>query len=182
MTLATLTDTQVKIIIACLGAAATILAVFITAALSRWSQATNRRRDHYASAVETLEAWSEYPYCVRRRTSDTPEELGRLANLGHDLQQQLRCHETWIATESRFVARAFREALEDITALVGPATKDAWNTGPITRAADMNLNGWGPGRETTPHVDRLRSAIACRFGWRRLARPFHFGVQRRDQH
>jgi hypothetical protein len=46
----------------------------------------------------------------------------------------------------------------------------------------MNLNGWGPGRETTPHVDRLRSAIACRFGWRRLARPFHFGVQRRDQH
>jgi hypothetical protein len=31
----------------------------------------------------------------------------------------------------------------------------------------MNLNGWGPG-DLLPIIDWVQSAIACRFGWRRL--------------
>lgn len=179
MILGALTDHQVNVVIGIAGAAATLGAVIVTAVLARWSDATNRRRDRYSAAVETLVAWCEYPYRVRRRTSDAVEELARLAELGHDLQQRLRCHETWIATESHFAARVFGETLDDISGLVAPATTEAWASPPVTAAAGMNLDGWGPGRSTIVRVERLRSAIECRFGWRRLCGPLHPGVQRR---
>ena len=45
-------------------------------------------------ATRQLVAYAEYPYRIRRRTSDDPEELGRLAKLGHDIQEALRYYET----------------------------------------------------------------------------------------
>jgi len=149
-----------------------LVGVIVTAAVSaiggRWAQATNRRRDAYAAAVKTLVAWAEYPYRIRRRTCDDPAELARLVGIGHDLQEQLRCHQTWIATESPWVAGIYREALAAITAQVAPACNDAWASQPITTGAGMNLDGWGP-HDILPSILRLQSAIACRFGWRRGA-------------
>jgi hypothetical protein len=37
----------------------------------------------------------------------------------------------------------------------------------ITMPAAMNLNSWGPG-DLLPIIEWVQSAIACRFGWRRL--------------
>lgn len=42
------------------------------------------RRDRYAQAVRTLIAWAEYPYRIRRRTSDEPATLTALADRGHE--------------------------------------------------------------------------------------------------
>jgi hypothetical protein len=158
----------VPVLIGLLGLAGVVITAAVSAISGRWAQATNRRRDAYAAAVKTMVAWAEYPYRIRRRTSDTPDELARLVGIGHDLQEQLRCHQTWITTESRWVAGIYREAMTAIAARVGPACNDAWASPPITTSADMNLGNWGPSG-LLPNIMRLQTAIACRFGWRRAA-------------
>ena len=139
-----------------------------TSFLGRWAEATNRRRDAYAGAIQALVAWVEYPYRIRRRTADDPGELARLANAGHDLQERLRCHQMWVTAESAYAGRGYRATLKRISSLVGPCCNEAWNTSPIVVAADMSLGQWGPGREAEPLLDALQVAITWRFGWRRL--------------
>jgi hypothetical protein len=168
----------VPLLVAFIGLTGVLAANTITMIAGRWTQATNRRRDAYAAAIATLVAWAEYPYRIRRRTSDDPAELARLAALGSDLQEQLRCHQTWIITESKWVATIYRQAITQVGTRVSPANRDAWTSPAITTPAAMNLNGWGPG-DLLPIIDWVQSAIACRFGWRRLVGVvgWHPGVQ-----
>jgi hypothetical protein len=71
----------VPLMVALIGFTGVLATVTITTVAGRWAQATNRRRDAYAAAIATLVAWAEYPYRIRRRTSDDPVELARLAGL-----------------------------------------------------------------------------------------------------
>jgi hypothetical protein len=174
----TVEKVSVPLAIATISLLSVIAGAAVTSVLGRWAEATNRRRQAYASAVEALVAWTEYPYRIRRRTSDSREELSRLANIGHDLQERLRCHQTWVSAESRRVGAQYRDALAHVSAHVGPACVDAWNTAPIQTAADMNLGGWGPSAQCGPVVDSLQTAITWRFGWRRIV-AFGLGLTRR---
>jgi hypothetical protein len=156
----------VPLIVALLGLTGVIITALVGLIGGRWAQATNRRRDAYAAAVKTLVALAEYPYRIRRRTSDDPDELARLVGIGHDLQEQLRCHQTWIITESRWVADIYRETIQAITDETAPASRAAWTSEPINTGSGMNLGDWGP-HDVLPSILRLQYAIACRFGWRR---------------
>jgi hypothetical protein len=144
-----------------------ILGALLGAAIGRWSEASNRRRDQYADAVRVLVRWAEYPYRIRRRTSDDPEELRRLTELGHDLQEQLQCHQTWIGAENRRAGRIYADAIAIIKTRTGNAAAEAWQTHPATTAAAMVLSDWGPG-SIDDVLATLNCAIANRFGWRRL--------------
>jgi hypothetical protein len=125
------------------------------------------RRDKYAAAVGHLAAWTEYPYRIRRRTSDDPETLTRLADLGHQLQIDSACHRGWIAGESQAVGDLYDTWLKNLqVAAAGPASQ-AWQEGPVTHAAGMNLNGFGP-RSAAPAVTAVEAALVYRFGLRRL--------------
>jgi len=117
-------------------------------------------------------AWLEYPYRIRRRTSDTAEELARLAGMGHDLQEQLRCHQTWIETESPRVAATYREALVTLGTLVGPACVEAWRTPPVSTAEGMVLGSWGPGAVGLTSITAVQQAARERFGFRRFVSVF----------
>lgn len=149
------------VLVAALTAAATML-------VTRAGEATNRRRDHYAHAVQTLVAWIEFPYRVRRRTDDTPATLKALVDLGHDLQERLACHQAWIATEHPQLADVYATTRATITTLVGPAIKEAWETRPADKLADMNLGGWGPAGPCHDAVTELQHKIEDRFGLRRI--------------
>lgn len=151
----------VPVVVATLTAAATL-------AVSRASEASNRRRDRYAQAVQTLVAWSELPYRVKRRTSDDPATIERLAGLAHDLQERLACHQAWIATDLPALADAYAAVRATISAAVGPALVDAWASPPVTTAAGMNLGAWGPAVECQAAVATLQHCIERRFGWRRF--------------
>lgn len=154
--------------VAIVGLIATLGAAAISFALGRWNDTSARRREGYSSATKELVAWAEYPYRIRRRTSDDAAELTRLANIGHELQEALRYRQTWITAENPWVATVFAEVRVDLAGLVGAACEDAWDSDPITNANDMNLNGWGP-KGVEAHLQRFESAVTFRFGWRRLA-------------
>ncbi|MFZ0128516.1 MAG: hypothetical protein WAL77_03735 [Candidatus Dormiibacterota bacterium] len=148
-------------------AAISLVGIALAAALSRWGDATNRRRTSYASAVETMVAWVEFPYRIRRRTSDAPEELARLADIGHGLQERLSCHAVWIGAECLALGEHYQQALVSIGQLVGAACNEAWRTPPIGSAADMVIGEWGPGRECRSIINEFQRAVFWRFGVRR---------------
>ncbi len=155
-----------------------ILGALFGAALGRWAEARNRRSEHYADAVRVLVRWVEYPYRVRRRTSNAPEELRRLAELGHDLQEELQCHHTWIQAESPRVGRTYANAIATIKSQTAAATADAWQAQPVASGSGMVLEGWGPD-SSAEVIETLNEAISGRFGWRRLL-PFHLPAARRE--
>jgi len=152
----------VPVVVAALTAIATML-------VTKAGEATNGRRDRYAQAVQTLVAWIEFPYRVRRRTSDDPETLAGLANVGHNLQESLACNEAWIATEYPKLARSYAQTRATVNAAVGPALIEAWESPPVTKATEMNLGPWGPARVCAKAIAELQNQVESRFGLRRLA-------------
>jgi len=146
-------------------------------ALGWWAEASARRRDGYSAAKRTLVKYREYCWRIRRRTSDEPEELRRLADIGHEIQEELAYQQLWTRAENAFVGRVFREVRSDLAAQLAPACNAAWAEPAITKPEDMVLGVWGPD-DLDAHLKRFESAVAVRFGWRRLlgAMHFHIGV------
>lgn len=144
-----------------------VIGGLITAAITGLRDSAAKRREGYAKAVKALVARVEYPYRVRRRTSDDPETLFELVKLGHDIQEQLASARIWVHTESSRVAQILEDAISRIDAAVAPATSDAWNQDPIMKASEMNLLGWGPNGQDQ-YIKRFGRAVEWRFGWRRL--------------
>ena len=148
---------------------AAVLGAIVSRAFARMSEAADRRRNRYAEAVQTLVAWTEYPYRVRRRADDDPATLTALANHGHDRQERLALHQAWIATEHPALANTYAEARATLNRLVSPLISDAWDHAPATRAAGMNLGGWGQSDECHEAIANVQTAIQNRFGARRIA-------------
>lgn len=94
------------------------------------------RRERYAQVVRCLVAWVEYPYRIRRRTSDDPATLTALADRGHALQEQLAESRAWVAAESRALSEVLDACIRDITTQVGPACVAAWQEPPSRRASE----------------------------------------------
>jgi len=153
--------------VALIGLAATLAAAAVSFSLGRWNDATARRREGYSAGTRELVAWVEYPYRIRRRTSDDLPVLSLLADLGHEHQENLRYRQTWIAAENRWVATVFTEVRSDLAAILGASCNDAWDSGPIRAAGDMTLGAWGP-KDVELHLERFENAVGFRFGWRRI--------------
>ena len=149
---------------------ATVVGAIATMVVTRASEASNRRRDRYSQALRTLVAWIEYPYRVRRRTDDDPATLTALADHGHELQERLAYHQARIATDHPNLARAYAGTRAMIDAVVGPAISEAWESNPVTKPTDMNLNGWGPGEECKREITNLQNEIQYCFGFRGFRR------------
>lgn len=133
--------------------------------------AAERRRE-YTAAARALTAWAEYPWRIRRRTSDQPEGLAALADRGHDLQETLADREAWCAAEHEVMGQLMAHLRTQLSVPVRPAIEKAWaETDLITEGADMNLSDKFI---VDSRADELRSCFsACvyeRFGARRLRR------------
>lgn len=150
------------ILLALFALAGTVLGVL----MGQWAAERQRRRDGYAAAVRTLIAWHEYPYRIRRRTDDTAATLQRLAEHGHELQEQLRYHQTWVTSESRGIGALYQAASSKVMAACAEPCRDAWDSPPATTPGAMKLNGWGP-PGLDAQIAALQGAIGNRFGWRR---------------
>jgi len=147
-----------------------VLGALLTAVAKNLRDNAVVRRDKYAAAIGHLAAWTEYPYRIRRRTSDDPETLTRLADLGHQLQIDSACHRGWIAGESQAVGDLYDAWLENVQAAAAAPASAAWQEGPVINAAGMVLNDFGP-PSAAPAVVAAEAALAYRFGLRRLMWP-----------
>jgi len=153
----------------------TILLAAITAFLSTsatlWatqiSKAVDRRRDRLALVMANLIAWIEFPYRIRRRTSDKPETLEELADEGHQMQQRFAADEAWIAAHQPKLLADYRSARREIGESVGQAATEAWSMGPVSSALEMNIGDWGPARACHPHLVKFEEAIKKRW-WQRF--------------
>lgn len=157
-----LTLVVIPVAVAVLTTAGTLL-------VTKAGDAAARRRDRYAQAVTTLVSWVEFPYRVRRRTDDEPATLTALADRGHDLQEQLACHQAWIACDTPALARAYAIARDLVGHEVGAALKEAWGLPPVIAPREMTLEGWGPAAACRQPVIDLEQEIQSHFGLRRLA-------------
>ncbi len=140
---------------------------------ARLRDAADRRRTRYAEIVQTLVAWVEFPYRIRRRVDDEPATLSALAALGHFLQEQLAGDQAWVLAENRRVGLAYLATRRSIGAAVGPAASAAWSLPPVSRPEEMILGNWGPGALASAEISKLEQEITHRFGWKRLQAAFH---------
>ncbi|MBF6543412.1 hypothetical protein [Nocardia brasiliensis] len=172
-----MSNTPSYLTIATLVLSSSVVGGLITAAVTGMRDAASKRRDGYATAVKALVARAEYPYRVRRRPDDKPTTLAELTTLGHDIQEQIAGARIWIQTENSRLATIFNDRLAKIDARVGPATSDAWQQPPISRAGQMVLAGWGPGNQDE-HICGFGEVVRWRFGWRRFVpkRPSTRGI------
>lgn len=128
------------------------------------------RRDNYAEAVAILLSWCEFPFIIRRRVDDLPATLQRLAEHGHELQERLARSEAWVTAESNAMGAKYTTLISDVKVAIGPLLNEAWETPPITAAAEMNLNGWGAEAcsRVRQQINEFRGQTSWRFGWRRI--------------
>jgi hypothetical protein len=144
-----------------------VASVLVGVVASSFLAAAETRRQGYAAAVGAVLAWAEYPYRIRRRTSDDAATLTAIANLGHDLQERRARCLAWVAGENTAVYEVFLLNMKYLDATLGTLAGDAWNTPPVGGASGMVLSGWGGGRLPQETVERLGCAIGFRTGWRR---------------
>lgn len=138
--------------------------------VGRLNVTAERRREHYAEAVAALVAWCEYPYVIRRRTSDDPATLERIANTGHELQERIARAQTWVGTEHPKMGEAYRRLVRSVKGQVGPIIEEAWRCEPVASAEDMVLNGWGREQcsDAMEQIEQFGTSASRRFGSRRL--------------
>lgn len=152
------------IYVAVIGGAGVVVGVFITGLMTRWNEDVARRRAGYADAVRALVAYRELPYRIRRRSSDSQEDLRRLADLGHDIQETLRYYRAWVRSENRWAGALLDDVVCRIATRIGPACREAWEMPPVKKASSMNLGDWGPGVEVDDEIGRFERGMLNRFG------------------
>jgi hypothetical protein len=144
-----------------------ILGGIVLGSLNRREEARAHRQEFYAEAVKAVVEWMEYPYRIRRRTTDDPSELRRLAEIGHGIQERLAYYRTWTLIDDPRTGAVYASVIEGIRERVGSACRDAWTVNPVSSPEGMNLHSWGPG-SMRPELESLEQAVGQRFSRRRF--------------
>jgi len=100
-----------------------------------------RIRAAYAEAFESVAAYKELPYAIRRRGNDDPAgERARLSEEGRHIQRKLSYYRAWIRGESAEVGDAYEQLVRQLRATAGVACHNAWAADPITSDTAMNIS------------------------------------------
>lgn len=103
-------------------------------------EATSRRRELFAEAFGAYTAYREFPFVVRRRRADAPEdERIRISVELRRVQERLSFFLAWTLLEDRAVGEAFATLVEDLRRVAGGEIRRAWMTEPATQDEDMNI-------------------------------------------
>ncbi len=97
-----------------------------------------RLRQAFAEALRAQAAYKEFPYAIRRRSSERPaEERARLTDALREIQAQISVYLAWTAAESQDVGHAYSELVKQTRQVAGTAMKAAWEADPISSDAEM---------------------------------------------
>ena len=130
---------MVSVVAAAIAALVAVLVYF----LGQRQATVERKRRASAEAIADALSWLELPYRIRRRTSDTPETLGALAERVHHLQERLLFHDNWLRIEVPQAYPKYQELVRGVKEVALPFIREAWNTAPIDGASSMNVGDLG---------------------------------------
>lgn len=134
---------------------AAVIGAFLNIFLSRRKSLEEERarvRTACAEAFEAVAAYKEFPYAIRRRRADNPEEERvRLSEELRHVQARLSYYTTWMVGESAAVGSSYGILVAHLRQVAGTACHDAWLASPAHQDSDMNipagvvdLSGIGP--------------------------------------
>jgi len=129
---------------AAIGGAVSLLALALNAIISSWRDRIARQRQEFAKAFAACVAYEEFPYIVRRRRDDTPQdERVRISSELSIIQRELAYYSAWLATESSNVSKAYENLVAKLREIAGAKISEAWLTPPIDSDAGMNMPDLG---------------------------------------
>ncbi len=93
----------------------------------------DRQRQLFAGAFGDVAAYCEFPYIVRRRRHDAPEEERvRISTELSEIQRRLNHNAAVLRVEAPRVAEAYGALIDASRAIAGAAIHDGWNLEPAT--------------------------------------------------
>ncbi len=138
---------------------AAIVAI-ITLAVNGRRARNDRQRQLLADAFGDVTAYCEFPYIVRRRRHDAPEEERvRISTELSEIQRRLNRNRAVLRVEAPRVAQVYRALVDATRAIAGAAIHDGWNLEPGKsdsgiHVTDVDLTA------LLPHEDRYLLAAA----------------------
>jgi hypothetical protein len=114
-----------------IAAVSALTVALLNVLYSQWSSRVDRRRNLYSEAYKAAMAWVEMVYRVRRRSSDSEDDL---VERFHDLQENIAFHEGWLATESPELARSYCKLIDAVRERASPLIRSAWSEDPRPRS------------------------------------------------
>jgi len=129
---------------AAIGGAVSLMALALNAIISNWRDRISRQRQEFSKAFTACVAYEEFPYIVRRRRNDAPQdERVRISSELNIIQRELAYYSAWLATESGHVSEAYENLVAKLREIVGTEIREAWLTPPIDSDSGMNMPDLG---------------------------------------
>jgi hypothetical protein len=123
------------------------LAAMVAGAINVWMARRKSReeerarvRDTFAAAFAAYTAYKEFPYAIRRRRADIPEEERvRLSESLRTVQERLSYYLAWTKAESSEVGDEYANLIGEARRVAGRAMHNAWNDPPRGTDSEMNI-------------------------------------------
>lgn len=129
---------------AAIGGATSLVALALNAIISNWRERISRQRQEFSRAFAACIAYEEFPYVVRRRRSDVPQdERVRISSELSIIQRELAYYSAWLATESPSVSKTYETLVAKLREIAGAKIREAWLTPPIDSDGGMNMPDLG---------------------------------------
>ena len=131
-----------------IGAAVTGAVSLLIFVVTNWRNGQRERlarsREVFSRAYVAVQEYKEFPYVIRRRRKEAPdEERVRISTELRRVQSDLAFYSAWLRTESRHVHRSYTGLLEQVRAVAGAAMQEAWLEPPIEDDSGMNMPDLG---------------------------------------
>lgn len=147
------------VIAAAIGGAIAVITLIVNGRRSR----SDRQRELFGAVFGDISSYCEYPYIVRRRRHDEPEEERiRITTELSEVQRKLNHNRAVLRVEAPRVARAYGTLVAHTRRIAGASIHDAWNLTPITadtsvHVTDVDLTGIKPSEDAylTAAADHL---------------------------
>ena len=131
-----------------IGAAVTGAVSLLIFVVTNWRNGQRERlarsREVCSRAYVAVQEYKEFPYVIRRRRKEAPdEERVRISTELRRVQSDLAFYSAWLRTESRHVHRSYTGLLEQVRSVAGAAMQEAWLEPPIEDDSGMNMPDLG---------------------------------------
>lgn len=125
---------------AVIGAVITAVVAAITLIVNGRRARRDRHRELFAAAFADIGHYCEFPYIVRRRRHDVPEEERlRISTELSEVQRKLNHNRAVLQVEAPRVAEAYARLVAATRDVAGGAIRDGWNLAPVTSDAGVHV-------------------------------------------